>query len=333
MDWNERIPKVELHVHLEGAIPHDALWELIQKYGGDPLAPNLATLRKRFQYRDFPHFIEVWSWQKKFLKEYEDFSFIAEAVARDLSRQNHRYVELMFSPSLFKSRGMVTQQIAKAVRKGLTKVPTLRVALIADLVRDYGPERESRTLAELSETREMGVIGIGIGGSEHDYPPLPFADVFRKACELGFHTMAHAGEASGSESVWGAIRTLQVERIGHGTRAGEDPTLLDYLLEKNLPIDMCPLSNVRTGVVPSLAAHPIRQFFEMGLTVTVNTDDPKMFGTSLAQEFSTLEKELGFERRDIMKLTRNAVQASWLPEEEKTQMANKLLADPAWGFV
>ena len=330
MHWTKRIPKVELHLHLEGAIPHKAMWELIQKYGGDPLAPNLETLRKRFEYRDFPHFIEVWSWKNQFLKEYEDFTFIAEQVARDLASQNHCYAEIMFSPSLFKRHGLIPQQLTSAVRVGLDRVEEIHVLLVADLVRDYGPEREKRTLEELSETRDLGVIGIGIGGSEQTFPPEPFSAVYTRARELGFHTMAHAGEAAGAVSVWGAIRALEVERIGHGTRAAEDPALLEYLVEKRVPIDMCPLSNVKTAVVPDLSHHPVREFFDRGVLVTINTDDPKMFGNSLAEEFMLLEQVLNFDRHEIRVLTENAVQASWLPEDQKEDLAAEILEDPAW---
>jgi adenosine deaminase len=306
------------------------MWHLIQKYGGDPLAPNLETLQKRFEYRDFPHFIKVWSWKNQFLREYEDFTFIAEQVARDLVRQNHRYAEMMFSPSLFKKHGLIPQALTSAVRSGLNRVREVRVQLVADLVRDYGPEHESKTLEELAETREMGVIGIGIGGSEQTYPAQPFARIYERARELGFHTMAHAGEAAGPESVWSAIRDLQVERIGHGTRAGEDPALLDYLIKEEVSLDMCPLSNVKTAVVPDLAAHPVKSFFDRGVVVTINTDDPKMFGNSLAEEFLLLESVLNFNVNDIRRLTENAIRASWLPDDEKEKLLVSVLADPAW---
>jgi adenosine deaminase len=329
MGWYERIPKVELHLHLEGSIPHEALWELIQKYGGDALAPNLETLKQRYRYRDFPHFIEVWSWQNRFLREYDDFEFVSEAVARDLARQNYRYVELMLSPSLFRRRGLQTQELALAVKKGLSKVENLQASLIVDLVRDYGPEKESRTLSELADIKSK-IIGIGIGGSEHEYPPKPFAELFEHARDLGFHTMAHAGEAAGAESVWSAVRDLRVERIGHGTRAAEDVSLLNHLVKKRIPVDMCPLSNVRTGVTKTLAHHPIREFMQRGILVSVNTDDPKMFGNSLAEEFQLLEQVFHLNRKDIKTLTSNAIRASWLPQDEKVRMENTVLGDAVW---
>ena len=330
MSWFERVPKVELHLHLEGAIPHDALWELVQKYGGDPSVPDLDALERRFEYRDFPHFIETWIWKNGFLREYEDFTFIAEAVARDLAHQNIRYVEAFFSPSDFARHGLGTQKLAEAIRTGLSRVPEVEVALVTDLVRDYGPEKAAVTLAEVDEVRNLGVVGVGIGGLEQQFPPEPFQAVYEKARQLGFHTSAHAGEAAGAASIWGAIRRLRVDRIGHGTRAEEDESLLDYLAEHHIPLEMCPISNVRTGVVSSLEEHPVRRYFERGFIVTINTDDPKMFGNSLAEEFSLLEGKLGFSRDEIQSLILQGIQAAWLSEDRKQQLAEAFRSDPAW---
>ena len=330
MSWFERVPKVELHLHLEGAIPHDALWELVQKYGGDPSVPDLQALERRFEYRDFAHFIETWVWKNQFLREYEDFTFIAEAIARDLARQNIRYVEAFFSPSDFFHHGLETQKLAEAIRTGLSRVPEVEVALVADLVRDSGPEKAAVTLAEVNEVRDLGVVGIGIGGLEQQFPPEPFEAVYEKARQLGFHTSAHAGEVAGAESIWGAIRSLRVDRIGHGTRAEEDESLLDYLAEHRIPLEMCPISNVRTGVVNSLEEHPVRRYFERGIVVTINTDDPKMFGNSLAEEFLLFEGKLGFSRDEIQSLILQGIQAAWLPEDRKQQLAEAFRSDPAW---
>ena len=330
MNWLVRIPKVELHLHLEGAIPYDALWELVRKYGGDPSVPDQEALKRRFEYRDFAHFIEAWVWKNQFLREYQDFTFIAEAVARDLAHQNIRYVEAFFSPPDFARHGLETQKLAEAIRMGLARVPGIRVALIADLVRNFGPQRAAVTLAQVNEVQDQGVIGIGIGGSEQEFPPEPFKEVYQEARRLGFHTSAHAGEAAGADSIWGAIRSLRVDRIGHGTRAEEDESLLDYLVEQRIPLEMCPLSNLRTRLVTSLARHPVRRYLERGILVTVNTDDPKMFGNSLAEEFWSLEEELDFSRDEIRTLILQSIRASWLPENEKRQWVEAFCQDPTW---
>ncbi len=328
--WFERVPKVELHLHLEGAIPHHALWELVLKYGGDPSVPDLQALAQRFEYRDFPHFIETWVWKNQFLREYQDFTFIAEAVARDLARQNIRYVEAFFSPADFYRHGLETQKLTEAIRAGLSKAPEIEVALVADFVRNFGPQNAAMRLAEVNEVRNLGVVGVGIGGSELEFPPEPFEQVYQEARRLGFYTSAHAGEAAGAQSIWGAIRSLRVDRIGHGTRAEEDESLLDYLAEHRIPLEMCPLSNLRTGVIRALEEHPARRFFKRGIIVTINTDDPKMFGNSLAQEYRLLEEKLGFSRDEIRALILQGIRSAWLPEDRQRQLVATFRQDAAW---
>jgi len=328
--WYEEVPKVELHVHLEGAIPHKALFELIRKYGGDPSVPNPEALAERFRYRSFPQFIEQWTWKNQFLREYEDFSHIAELTARDMAGQNIRYAEVFFSPSSFLRRGLEVQELTQAIRAGFSRVRGIEIGLVADLVRDYGPESETATLAKLREVKDLGVVAIGIGGSEHEFPPGPFRFLFDEARKMGFHTNAHAGEAEGAHSVWDAIRLLQVERIGHGTRSREDDELVRCLADRRIPLEMCPLSNVRTNVVGCLSEHPIRRFFDAGVVVTVNTDDPKMFQTSLAEEYRLLARECGFTKPEIRAMILSAVDSSWLPDERKATLAEEFRKDPAW---
>ncbi|MBN2384245.1 adenosine deaminase [bacterium] len=330
MTWYRQIPKVELHVHLEGAIPHQALFDLIQKYGGDASVPDRAALERRFKYRDFTQFVEAWAWKNRFLREYEDFSHIAELMARDMASQNICYAEVFFSPSAFSRLGLEVQEMTRAVRIGLSRVTGIEIALIADLVRDYGPEQELITLRKLEEVRDQGVIGIGVGGSEHRFPLGPFRELFEQARRMGFHTTAHAGEAAGPESIWAAINDLRVERIGHATSACEDPKLLDYLAEHAIPLELCPGSNVRTGAVASFSDHPIRTFFQHGLIISVNTDDPSMFGTALAEEYRSLEQECGFTRAEMCQLILLTIQSSWLPVRRKETLAKRFTADPAW---
>jgi adenosine deaminase len=320
--WFESIPKIELHLHLEGAIPHAVLWELLQKYGGDSAAPTVEELARKFIYRDFPHFLETWTWTISLLREYDDFEFIAEAVAHDLARQNIRYAEMFYSPAdfLFRQVPLETQRLTEAIRRGLKRVPDVEVALVADLVRNYGPECGARTLACVNEVQGLGVIGIGIGGSEHQFPPDAFAPVFQQARDMGFKTSAHAGEAAGPESIWGAIRTLRVDRVGHGTRAVEDPCLVEYLAENRIPLELCVLSNVRTGVVPDVAKHPAKIYHDRGIPLSINTDDPSLFGNSLAEEYVALHEQLGFSLADIVGLIEHGIAASWLPEERKRKL-------------
>lgn len=328
--WFDKVPKVELHLHLEGAIPHAALWELVQKYGGDPSVPNLQDLIGKFNYRDFPHFLKTWEWQTQFLREYEDFVFVAEAVARDLANQNILYAEAIFAPSDFTHPGFETQKLAEAIRTGLSRVPEIEIALVTDFIRNLGLKNAEKNLAEINEVKSLGIVGVTIGGSEQDYPPGPFAEVYEKARRLGFHTCAHAGEVAGPESIWGAIKSLKVERIGHGTRAFEDESLVNYLAEHKIPLEICPLSNVRTRVVQSIEKHPVRRYFDRGIPISINTDDPKMFGNSLAEEYQSLETKLGFSREEIQKIIMQGIETSWLPEEKKLKLAKSFRENPEW---
>ncbi len=320
-----QLPKVELHLHLEGAIPLSALWQLIEKYDALSEVGSFSQLEQRFQYTDFPHFIDTWIWKNNFLREYDDFTFIASKVAEDLASQNIVYVEAFYSPGDFVRHGLEPQKITEAIRKGLdVHADKITVNLVADLIRDFGPEQGMTWLKQIYEVRNLGVIGIGIGGSEQAFPPEPYAEVYEQARNLGFRTSAHAGEVAGPESIWGAIRSLKVDRIGHGTRAVDDPELLSFLKEEQIPIEMCPISNLRTGVVPDMALHPIRKFYDEGLLLTVNTDDPKMFNTSLVEEYITLVEQLKFSLDDIVSLIKNGIKSAWCEETKKLELLKEL---------
>jgi adenosine deaminase len=314
-----KIPKVENHLHLEGAIPYETLWQLITKYGGDVTVNNLDQLREKFEYRDFNHFIEMWVWKNQFLREYEDFVLISEAVFSDLEKQNVKYAEIFISPSLFKSR-LSVQRIVEAISQSIPKVSGIKIKLIVDLVRDYGPDAEITTLFEINEVKDLGIIGISIGGTEHKYPPGLFSDLFEQARKFGFMTTAHAGEASGPESIWSAIKDLKVDRIGHGTRAIEDSKLLGYLSEHKLPIELCLLSNSCTKVINSIEEHPVKTFIEKGIPISINTDDPKMFGNSLVEEYQTLKDVFKYTNEEIHNIILNSIDTMWLDENEKKEL-------------
>jgi len=326
----ERIPKLELHLHREGAIPLEALWKLILKYDGVRKVENREALRKRFQYRDFEHFIETWVWKNQFIREYDDFSLIAESVARNLLKQNILYAEIFVSPPDFFRIGLTTQRIVEAVRRGFDRVPEVDTQMVIDLVRDFGPARAAITLREAAEVKDLGVPGIGIGGSEKAFPPEPFAPVFETARHLGFRTSAHAGEAAGPDSIWAALNHLKVDRIGHGTAAATDPVLLDYLVTQRIPVEMCPISNVRTGAVASYAAHPVKRLFDRGVLLSINTDDPMMFGNALAEEYLRLMKEKNMTMEEIRTVMLNAVTMSWMPDRQKKQWRARISRDIAF---
>ena len=227
LDWCRRLPRSNCTCTWRGQrSPHFACEELVRKYGGDADLGGPADLAGRFRYRDFAHFIDVWTWKNRFLREYEDFTLVAEAVARDLAAQRIRYTEV-FAQRLRPPAAV--QPLAAAIRAELDRVTDVEVVLIADLIRDTGPQVAAATLEAVAEVCEFGVVGVGLGGSEQSFPPEPFAPVYERARRLGLRTTVHAGEAAGPASVWSAIRALRLERIGHatprsrGSRFGRSP--------------------------------------------------------------------------------------------------------------
>ncbi|HNY10242.1 MAG TPA: adenosine deaminase [Candidatus Wallbacteria bacterium] len=327
MNFFESLPKIELHIHLEGAIPYDALFTLIKKYGGAPEIKQPQDLAEKFIYRDFSHFIQLWSWKNRFLREYEDFRFIAERVARSLKNQNVRYAEMFVSPSAFKSRGLSSAKIIEQVAAGFGAVSGIRISLIVDLVRDYGADSGLTTLYEIEETKKYGVIGIGLGGSEGEFPPELFIDVFEKSRKMGFKTTVHAGEAAGAYSVKNAVEKLLPDRIGHGLRAADDENLLKRIAALKIPLELCPISNIKTGSLGPSERYPLDKFIKSGIAFSINTDDPEMFGNSLAEEYSFIENELGYTRTQVCEFALDSINTSWLPEDEKNSLKIEFSAE------
>ena len=318
------IPKIELHLHIEGAIPVHSLWELVQKYDKKKSIRSQKDLEARFVYKDFSHFLNTWTWKNTFLREYDDFSFIATEVVKDLIRQNHKYVEFFFTPPDHAENRIEPQRLLEALYDGVKGFfDRIDVNFIFDISRNFGPENGMALLEQMKEMRSYNLAGMGMGGSEHLYPPEPFRDVYRKAGDYGFHTTVHAGEAAGPSSVWGALKHLCPDRIGHGTTIIEDPELLNYVKEKRIPIELCPISNIRTGAVRSLVEHPIKEYYDKGLNIFVNTDDPKMFNTSMENEFTRLE-EIGFNKRDIKVMLNNAIDSAWCSNEIKNKIRKEI---------
>ncbi len=320
-DVYDQAPKVELHLHLEGAIPPAALWRLVQAYG-DPRTPSLEAMTARFEYRDFAHFIETWQWMLPFIRTPEDWSAVAQAVAESLAEQGIVYAEASISPTDFRQHELPLAQIARAVRRGLDGVAGTHVNLLVDLVRDTGPEWCARTLEEAIEVApEAGIVGITIGGSEHDFPPAPYAPVYRRAGEAGLGRTVHAGEAGGPENVWTALHELGVDRIGHGVRSVEDPALVEHLVAQQVPLEVCPTSNIRTGVVDSWASHPVIELVERGARVTLNSDDPTYFECSLADD---LRQVASLTELDVERHTRYAIEASFADADTKRRLSQEV---------
>jgi adenosine deaminase len=257
----------------------------------------------------------------RFIREEEDFTRLSYGVAKSLAAQNVRYAELHFSPPDFLTHGLSISGIARAVRAGLAAAGEPEVALIIDLCRQYGPAKGRQWLAEVIEVAaETGIIGIGLGGPEHLAPAQPYVEVFRHAKRHGLHRVAHAGEAAGPESIWAALTALGAERIGHGIMAIMDHNLIHYLRDTAIPLEVCPTSNVCTGVVPTIEQHPVRQLFDAGVRLTLSSDDPTFFGTDIAAEYRLLREQFGFSDDELLRVARNGFEVAFVSEERRAAL-------------
>lgn len=325
------IPKLELHLHLEGSIPPAIILELINKYD-HTLAKTLTieSLTKIFQFNDFTHFLELWAWKNTFIRETDDFTLIANSVAKHLRSQNIHYAEIFYSPADFAKTGIPLQDMTEAIYRGYSKVDGIKIQLIADLVRGSDPKQTYSMLDPLLELQHEGVIGIGLGGNEAKFPPGVYKATFQRARDMGLLTTVHAGEGAGPASIWEALRELHPHRIGHGVRAVEDPLLMTHLAEHQIPLEGCPLSNICTDIYSDYAQHPVRRIFDSGIPISINTDDPAMFQNSMAEEYAGLMDIHRFSALEIQQLTLTAVEHSFADEATKSALRTSIIQDPQW---
>lgn len=316
------LPKVEQHVHIVGSTRPETLLWLLKEGGIKRRFVTVNDVRRFFQYRDFPHFINVYGTVFRCITQEDQFERITYEMLEDEARCNVRYVEASFSAPDHVNEGLDYELMLDAINRGVYHAHRdfgIQCNLRIDLVRNYGPDVGMQVLDWIENKRD-NIVSIDIGGSEEKFPPKPFAHVYQRAKQMGLHLVAHAGEAAGPKSIWDAIKYLKIERIGHGVTAKQDPELVDYLLNQGIAIEMCPTSNLRTGVVQSPESHPIRDFFEKGINVTVNTDDPSMFNTDMNNEYSLLHRQLNFTFSELFRLTLNALDSSFIPETQKAQL-------------
>jgi aminodeoxyfutalosine deaminase len=320
------VPKAELHVHLEGSIQPATLLMLAQR--NDVKLPVLTVedLQDWFTFRDFDHFIEIYFEISSCLKTSDDYELIAYEFGANMARQNVRYAEVTFSPSTHHfSLGIPFDTFFSGLTKGRMRAQTefgVEIRWVFDIVRDIpdvllNHTRAEYTLAVAEEGMRDGVVALGLGGGEVGNPPERYAKWFEKALEAGLHSTPHAGETVGPESIWGAVRVLGAERLGHGVRSIEDPVLVSYLAEKQIPLEVCPTSNNRLGVYADLTAHPMPDLYYAGVPVTINSDDPPLFNTTLNDEVKLLVDPFNFDIDTINEILLNGVRYSFLPTEER----------------
>jgi aminodeoxyfutalosine deaminase len=315
------LPKAEQHIHIVGATrPETLLW--LMEESGDSRFESLVEVERFFQYSDFDHFISVYSTVSKFIVDEGQFERITYEMLEDDAHCNVRYVEASFSAPDHVKEGLDYGRMLDAINRGARRAREdfgIECNLRIDLVRNYGPDHGMEVL-DWIEAKGDNVVAVDIGGSERGYPPEPYEGVYARAREMGLHLAAHAGEAVGPESIWGALRHLDVERIGHGTSAIKDPYLLTYLRDCGITVETCPVSNVRTNAVPSVGEHPVRAFYDSGIRVTVNSDDPSMFGTDMNNEYVQLHRQLGFTVPELFQISLNAVDSAFMPDWEKARL-------------
>ncbi|HEX7164644.1 MAG TPA: adenosine deaminase [Trebonia sp.] len=327
------LPKVELHVHLIGSASAETVLSLARRHPGAGVPTTEEGLRDFYVFSDFPHFLDVYRVVSRLLRAPEDIAELVRGIGRDLVGQNVRYVELQVAPYPFQGLGMPDAAISEALSIGARDVLTrygVRIGYIIDFPgHDAGKDAWPALRLALDNPPE-GLIGFGIGGDELRRAPYTdvIRDVFGAAHAAGLHSVPHAGETTGAETVWEAVNFLHAERIGHGIRSLEDPALVDYLTERRLPVDVSPTSNVCTRCVPSIGEHPLRDMIEAGLFVTLNSDDPPMFGTSLSNEYLVAGRDLGFSPAELAGLAANGVRASFLGEPEKEALLAEIAAVP-----
>jgi adenosine deaminase len=317
------MPKVELHVHLEGSIRPATLLRLARSNGVALPADDLEGLQAFYRFTDFDHFIRVYITVCSCLQHPEDFSLIAYEFGADMARQNVRYAEVTFTPHPHVTNtGLPFDEVLAGVNEGRARAAAefgVEMGWVLDIVRGV-PESQEQVAAWAASAQDRGVVALGLGGPERDNPPEDYVRGFALAREAGLHRVPHAGEVAGPASVWGALRTLGAERLGHGVRCIEDPALVDHLRERQIPLEVCPTSNLRLGVYSSYAEHPLRRLWEAGLYVTINSDDPPMFNTDLVSEYRAAADEMGFTREELERLSLAALEASFLPADRKVEL-------------
>jgi aminodeoxyfutalosine deaminase len=282
-----------------------------------------AALADYFAFRDFGHFVEVYLSVVDLIRDAEDVRMLTYEVARELARQQVRYAELTVTPYSHVRRGIPAPEFCAAIEDARTGAAAdfgVQLGWCFDIPGEAGLPAAEETLRIALEQRPDGLISFGLGGPELGVPRPGFKPYFDKARAAGLHSVPHAGETTGAQTVWDALRDLGAERIGHGIAAADDPELLAYLAEHRITLEICPTSNVRTRAVADLGVHPLPRLVAAGVPVTINSDDPPMFGTTLEEEYAVAARLLGLDAAGVADLSRAAVTASFLPADGKAAL-------------
>lgn len=332
------IPKAEIHIHLEGAIQPQTVLKLAQRHNKLDSLPsdNVEELRQWYKFTDFPHFIDIYLTIQDLIRTADDFALLVYENGADMAAQNICYREITVTPYThtdYQDKGLSIDDVLRGLEDGRSRAKEafgVEMRWVFDVPRNfciengrYNPTIAEKTLAYALAGKDVGVVGFGLGGNEVGYPPEPFAHAFEKAKANGLLSVPHAGETMGPESIWGSLKALQADRIGHGVRAIEDPGLLATLKVQRIPLEINPTSNICLNVFPSMAAHPFRQLDDRGLFVTINSDDPPLFNTNLVQEYTILATEFGYDAPGLARIARNAFVAAGVEPDVKAKLLQK----------
>ncbi len=327
------MPKVELHVHLEGSIQPETLLTLAQRHQVNLPATTVEGLRTWYTFTDFPHFIEIYLAISSCLRTPDDIELIAREFLAGQAAQHIRYSEVTYTPyTHYRWRGLAFQDQLAALKRARAWAETeygVTMGLVLDISRDISAEEGLPTAEWAISAMGEGVVALGLGGPEVGHPPEKFTQAFELARAAGLPSVPHAGETAGPESIWGAIRALHAVRIGHGVRCLEDPALVAELRQRQIPLEVCPTSNVCLKVVPDLAGHPLPHLLAEGLYVTLNSDDPPMFNTTLTQEYLDTARTFKFDAETIEQLVLNAVRGSLLPPNRRQALEQEFIVELA----
>ena len=311
------LPKAELHVHHVGSASPRIVAELAARHeGSSPVPADPAALADYFAFRDFRHFIDVYLSVVDLIRDADDVRMLTYEVARELGRQQVRYAELTVTPYSHVKRGIPGAEICAAIedaRVGAAADFGVELRWCFDIPGEAGLPAAEETLRIALGEQPAGLVSFGLGGPEVGVPRPQFKPYFDKARAAGLHSVPHAGETTGPQTIWDALRDLGAERIGHGIAAAQDPQLMAYLAEHEVPLEVCPTSNVRTRAVAGIDEHPLPVLVAAGVPVTINSDDPPMFGTTLEEEYAVAARLLGLDAAGVAGLARAAVRASFLP--------------------
>ncbi len=325
--WLRGLPKAELHLHLEGSITPETLVELSHR--NDPHPLSLADARAVYAYHDFPSFLMSFKAVTERLHTPADYETITYNMLRDLASQGVRHAEVYISIGiLYHFARLDVDDVMAAIERGRTRGEqdfNLSLLWIIDAVRHFGLEECARVFRKAAQLqlRYPSVIGIGIGGDEARGPAQNFRELYAEARAAGLRLTCHAGESTGPQSIWAAVN-IGAERIGHALSAQHDPDLISVLVERQIPLELNVTSNLRTACCPSLDQHPVRRYFEDGLMVTLNSDDPPFFGANLLDEYLLAHRSFEFPLDQLREIAANSIEASFLPPERKLALLGEV---------